>query len=726
MILVKSDLTVIGGGVAGITFALAAARCGLKTALVQDRDVLGGNMSSECQVGYGSGAISKSYYARESGISDELKMKLFYANPRFHDKEDYYLIDETLLEIVMNEPLISLYLNCSVYDVQCENSEQIKSVQAFSSRTQKHYAFESPLFADASGDGIVAYKSGAEFKIGREASSEYDESLAPAESDLGCMGSCILFNVGKADHEIPFKKPEFAYDYKKDDILKYVNRPETGRELPENPEGMTGLWWLSYAGSGDTIGESMEIDLELKKLVYGYWDYVKNSGDFKGMGNYYLRWVAPFAAKRESRRFIGDYVLTQKDLREILYHYDDISTGGWSIDCHDPQGVYGNGKVSAFGEVPVMYNIPYRITYSKNIKNLFLAGRIVSASHLAMGSLRVMQTLAAMAQASGTAAYLCKKYGCLPADIAKEHIEELQTILQYNGQYISGKKEDCGLAEKAGITASSQRKMENADCTIKFAPKQKYCLVIPTMSGKIDSLEIKVCNISNETKTLHYSLYENATINVYTPLDLIKECSMQIAANENDWIKLDINTEGIKGNKLYIMFEENDSIVLYGSENHITGAPTFEMRGTDTWRIDRSISFRNIVPSEKLYSPENTVNGISRPFGLPNAWVAEAVENEKLTFSFETPVCIKEIQLILNPELQKDYFESGQFARQLIKDYDIRLIRGGKTVCCNSIRNNIIPISRSFYEDVYADCVEIEIKSTHGAPYAEIFAVKIF
>ena len=343
-----------------------------------------------------------------------------------------------------------------------------------------------------------------------------------------------------------------------------------------------------------------------------------------------------------------------------------------------------------------------------------------------MGSLRVMQTLAAMAQASGTAAYLCKKYGCLPADIAREHIEELQQILQYNGQYISGKKEDCGLAEKAAIVASSQRKLENSECTIQFEPGKKYCLVIPTKSGRVESLEIKICNISGKDRTLHYKLYENPTVNVYTPSILLKECDIHVPADMDDWIKLDINAEEIKGNKVYIMFEENDGIVLYGSENHITGAPTFEMRGTDTWRIDRSISFRNIIPSENLYSPENTVNGISRPFGLPNAWIAETAKDEKLTFSFDTPVCIKEIQLILNPELQKDYFESGQFARQLIKDYDIRLICGGKTVCCNSIENNVIPISRSFYENVYADCVEIEIKATHGAPYAEIFAVKIF
>lgn len=725
MITVKSELTVVGGGVAGITAALTAARCGLKVALVQDREVLGGNMSSECQVGYGSGAINKSYYARESGISDELKMRLYNANPRFHDKEEYYLIDDTLFEIVMEEPNISLFLGCAVDSVECEDGF-IKSVSGFCARTQTHYTFEGPLFVDASGDGIVGFKSGAEFKMGREAKSEYGESLAPDEADMGCMGSCILFNVAKADREIPFKKPAFAYDYQKDDILKYANRPETGRELPTSFDGMTGLWWLSYAADGDTVKKSYDIDTELKKLVYGYWDYVKNSGKFENTENYYLRWIAPFASKRESRRFIGDYVLTQNDVQNCVYHYDDISTGGWSIDCHDPKGVYGEGKTSIFGSVPKMYNIPYRITYSKNIKNLFLAGRIVSASHLALGSLRVMQTLSAMAQAAGTAAYLCRKYNCLPHDVSERYVKELQTILQYNGQYIIGKSEDCGLASKAKIYASSERTLENTFCDVEIPFKYNICLILPTESGHIDSVELLVKNNSAEDVPLQLSMYDSPCMHEYTPRRLLKNDKLIIPTGNSSWIKVDINLSGIEGGNLYLVLNRDERLTVVGSHHHITGAPTFGIWGNELWRTDFTLAFKKLTPDENLYAAKNTVNGISRPCGLPNMWTACGVNGEKITFEFDSKETVSEVQLVFNSELYKDYFEPDVQVKQLVKCFVIRLYNGEEQVAVKEVTDNCVPLARSYFDKISTDKIEVEIKANYGSPFAEVFAVKIF
>ena len=725
MITVKSELTVVGGGVAGITVALAAARCGMTVALVQDREVLGGNMSSEGQVGYGSGAINKSYYARESGISDEIKMRLYDANPRFHIKEDYYLIDDTLLEMIMEEPNISLYLGCAVNSTKCENGI-IKSVSGFCSRTGKHYTFESPLFTDASGDGTVGFLSGAEFKMGRESKSEYGESLAPDASDMGCMGSCILFNVGKADHKVTFKKPAFAYDFEKDGILKYANRPETGRELPTSFDGITGLWWLSYAGSGDTISESYDIDLELKKLVYGYWDYVKNSGKFENTDNYYLRWVAPFATKRESRRFIGDYVLTQNDVQNCIYHYDDISTGGWSVDCHDPKGVYGDGKTSLFGAVPKMYNIPYRITYSKNIKNLFLAGRIVSATHLAAGSLRVMQTLSAMGQAAGTAAYLCKKYGCFPRDISENYIEELQTILQYNGQYIIGKTENCGLASKARINASSERRLESTFCDKEITFTYNVCLVIPTADGSIDSIELLIKNPTDEAVEIPVIMYDSLVKAEYNPQRLLKNTMLTVPAQNSEWLKLDIDLSGIEGNKLYIVLNRDSRLILSGTQNHITGAPTFGIWDKELWRNTFNLAFKNVLPDENLYGAKFVANGISRPCGIPNMWVADGVKGEKLVLSFEKAETVKELQIVFNPELYRDYFDPWEPVTQLVSDFTVRLVRDGKNIATKDVCDNYKPLARLYFENLIADKIEIEINANKGSSFAEVFAVKVF
>lgn len=727
--IITSDLTVIGGGVAGITAAVSAARLGLKVALVNDRDVLGGNMSSECKVSYGSGATNKSYYARESGIADEIRMRLYHANPRFFPKEDYYLVDDTLLNIVMDEPNISLFLNCSVYDTETEEINGgtiIKNVKGFCSRSQRYYTFESTYFTDASGDGAVAYGSGAEFKEGREAKDEYGESLAPDKTDNMRMGSCILFNVAKSDHEIPFVKPSFAYDYEKDGILAFVNRPETGRELPESFDGMTGLWWLSYGGAGDTIKDTAEIDIELKKLVYGYWDYVKNSGKYTGVENYYLSWVAPFASKRESRRFTGDYVLTQNDIQRCKRHFDDVSTGGWSIDCHDPMGVYGSDKTSLFGCVPAMYNIPYRIMYSKNIKNLFLAGRIVSATHLAIGSLRVMQTLGAMAQAVGTAAYLCKKYSCNPCDITTEHISELQEVLQKNGQYIIGLKENCGFAENARVYASSEKKNENLFIDTGITLENDFCQTIPTKNGKIESFEILAENKSDTECELSYRLYDNPISGGYIPMNFIKGGKIKMMPHSKEWVKININLDKICGNVLYFTVDKTDDAVLYGTLNHITAAPAFEIVGGNPERTEKTAAFRNVLPEENLYSAENVINGISRPVGIPNAWIAETAENESITFEFEKKININEIQLVLNAELQRDCFLPERPVKQLVKEYDVIISLNGKTVATKNVRDNFIPLSRTYYNNVSADKIEFKFKQSCGGKFTEVFAVKIF
>jgi len=726
---IVSDLTVVGGGIAGIAAAVTAARHGMRVALVQDREVLGGNVSSECQVSYGSGAINASFYARESGISDEIKQRLFHANPRFRIKEEYYLIDDTLLQIVNDEPNISLFLGCSIYDVETKEKNgciRILSVSGFCARTQKMYVFSSPLFTDASGDGFLGYQSGAEYREGREAKEEYGETLAPETADSGKMGSCILFNVAKADHPVPFRKPEFAYDYVKDGILTYANRPQTGRELPSQFDGMTGLWWLSYGGLRDTVRDAYEIDWELKKLVYGYWDYVKNSGKYPGTENYYLRWVAPFAAKRESRRFLGDYVLSQRDISEGLRHEDDVSTGGWSLDCHDPGGIYGEGGVSLFGHVPAIYNIPYRCMYSVNVENLFFAGRIVSATHLALGSLRVVQTLAAMAQAVGSAAVLCKKYDCSPREIAGSHCRELQTMLQKDGQYIIGLPEDCGVAAEAVITASSERRLENIDIRRLIPMEWQYCLCIPSDSGVLESLEVYIQNSGNDKTVLDYEIWDHPIVNTYAVKNHRMTGSAEIPAGFTGWVKLDIGLYDLAGKKAYLVLSANTQLMTASSLDHITGAPTFRYSHGHLGRCVENIAFRCILPEENLYAAGNVVNGISRPFGIPNVWAAESNCNEFLQFDFKECKEIREIQLVFNCQYWKIDLNVGETMEQMIPSFRIEFFLQNRSISCMEVHDHYLPVYKASVTPIQCDSVKITFPETNGSPYTEFFTVKMF
>ena len=270
--IIDSDLTVVGGGIAGLCAALAAARKGLRVALLEARDVLGGNASSENRVHMnGAGNANSSFYAREGGIADEIKLSVFHANPRYNFKDECERSDMALLDLALREKNLSLFLGTAARSVHCDGGH-VQSVEAYRCRTEETLLFRSPLFADASGDGFVAFSAGAAFRMGREARSEYDEDLAEEVADDHTMGSSILFTVGKADHPIPFVKPDFAYDYKKDGILPFCQRPETGRSLPKKLDGVDGIWWLSVGGMFDTIHDHDRIDLELKKLVYGFFD----------------------------------------------------------------------------------------------------------------------------------------------------------------------------------------------------------------------------------------------------------------------------------------------------------------------------------------------------------------------------------------------------------------------------------------------------------------------
>ena len=726
---IDSDLTVVGGGIAGITAALAAARHGLHVALVQDREVLGGNISSECQAGFGGGAVNTSFYGRESGISDEIKQALFHANPRYRNKEDYYLIDDTLLQIVRSEPNISLFLGCVIFEVETveqDGNRQIASASGFRARTQETIRFSGPLFLDASGDGILGCKSGADYREGRESRSEFGESLAPETADSRKMGSCILFNVAKADHPVPFVKPAFAYDYEKDGILAFANRPATGRELPSRFDGMTGLWWLSYGGEKDTVRDAYEIDWELKKLVYGYWDYVKNSGKYPGTENYYLSWVAPYAAKRESKRFLGDYIMSERDIREGIRHEDDVSSGGWSLDCHDPGGIYGEGPVSLFGSVPALYGIPYRCMYSRNVENLFLSGRIVSATHIALGSLRVVQTLAAMAQAAGSAAVLCAKYRCLPRDVALTHIDELRRILQRDGQYIPGIREDCGEASAAVITASSVKRLENTDTGRLIPLSQPYCLCIPTEQGRVDSLELFVQNRSDSPQMFRYEIWDGELAETYLPDSIRMSGEISLEAGQSGWIRLDARVYGLRGKKAYIFLPVNPDISAASATYHITGAPTFGRSGNHLFRCGENIAFRRVLPDENLYAAENVTNGFSRPVGVPNMWSAQSNCEEYLHFSFPDAVSICETQIVFNGQFWKNDLNVGELMDQLIPSFDIIYLLKGSIVRRTEVRENYQPLYKEAVPEIACDSVHMVFHTTQGSPFIEVFSVKFF
>ena len=484
---IDCDLAIIGGGIAGTCCAITAARAGIRVILIQDRPVPGGNASSEVRLwilGATSHMGNNNRWAREGGVIDEILVENTYRNPEGNP----LIFDSILLEKVHDETNITLLLNTAVFDVIKTDPDHIGAIRAFNSQNSTRYEVHAPLFCDASGDGVVGFLAGAAFRMGAERESEFGEKLAPNEAYGELLGHTIFFYSKDVGKPVRFIPPSFALEDISTRIPRFqgFNAGEHGCKF----------WWIEYGGRLDTIHDTEKIKWELWKVVYGVWNYMKNSGKFPEAENLTLEWVGTVPGKRESRRFEGDYMLRQQDVVEQHLHEDAVSHGGWALDLHPADGIYSEKPGCSQWHARGVYQIPYRCMYSRNIKNLFLAGRIISASHVAFASTRVQATLGEAAQAVGLAAALCLRDKLLPADISKvSHIHELQEGLLRRGQFIPEVplKNPENLAHTAQITASSHLQLAELPANGPLLPLSKsWAQMLPVNAGQVPTVTLTV------------------------------------------------------------------------------------------------------------------------------------------------------------------------------------------------------------------------------------------
>ncbi|MEK7766629.1 MAG: FAD-dependent oxidoreductase, partial [bacterium] len=406
----RADFCVVGGGMAGLIAALAAARRGARVVLAHDRPVLGGNASSEVRMEI-SGAHGSN--RRETGILEELILENFRRNA----EPSWSIWDSVLYGAAQYQPGLTLLLNCSVNAVTMDGA-RIRSVRGWQTTTETWHTVEAALFADCSGDALLAALAGAEFRVGREARAEHGESIAPVVGDAKTMGMTCLLQARETDRPQPFVPPAWANVYETDAALN-------GRE---HDVAGTNWWWMEVGGDKDSIHDAETCREERLRIAFGVWDHVKNRGDH-GAANWVLDWVGFLPGKRESRRIVGDHVLTQLDV-EAGGRFDDlVAYGGWTMDDHFPEGFHHRGEGTIFHPAPSPFGIPYRSLYSRNIGNLFCAGRNISATHAAMSATRVMGTCSLLGQAAGTAAALAVRDGVGPREVRDGRLAELQAAL---------------------------------------------------------------------------------------------------------------------------------------------------------------------------------------------------------------------------------------------------------------------------------------------------------
>lgn len=437
----NTDVCVVGGGIGGMFTAISAARHGAKVVLMQDRPVLGGNASSEIRM-WISGAGTRVRDLQETGIMEELQLENMHRNPR----RNFTTWDALLYEMVRFEPNIELLLNCTCCDATMDGS-RIESVRGFQLTTYKWHEVHAKIFVDSSGDSILAPLTGAEYKVGREAKSEYNEEFGLEQADNHTMGMSILIQCRETDHPISYTPPAWAYDFPDDDAMN--NKPHDLHAINTN------FYWVELGGMQDSIGDTEEVRDELLKIAFGVWDHMKNHGDH-GAENWDLEWIGFLPGKRESRRYVGDYVLTQHDVENCTPFVDTIAYGGWQIDNHLPGGFRMDAKGGAHLQkrrLSEPYPIPFRSLYSHNIENLMFAGRNISASHVAFSSTRVMGTIGLLGQAAGTGAAIAVHHDLTPRQACQQYITEIQDTLMEDDCFLPGlRRKIAPLSKEATLT----------------------------------------------------------------------------------------------------------------------------------------------------------------------------------------------------------------------------------------------------------------------------------
>jgi hypothetical protein len=443
------DVCVVGGGMAGLCAAVAAARHGARVALMHDRPVPGGNASSECRVHIcGADRHNALPNLRETGILEEVRLENLHRNPT----RCWGVWDTVLYETLRAEESLRMLLNCSALDAEVSGApgRRIESVTGWQTTTETFHRVRARVFVDCSGDGVLAPLTGAAFRIGREARDEYGESLAPATADDKTMGMSLLFQARPWGRPVPFDPPSWAYRFERCDELP---RGEGAHRFWE-----MGYWWVELGGEADAIADTEALRDELLRIAWGVWDHIKNRCSHRDeAAEWAVEWMQFLPAKRESRRYVGAHVLTQNDLEAGGDFEDTVAYGGWTMDDHDPAGfwaVKSSRPPTTHHKTPSPYGIPLRSLMARDAENLLFAGRCHSATHLAMSSTRVMGTGCSMGQAAGTAAAMACRLGTTPAGVL-ERVDELRQRLLRDDAYLPDAAQRFGpLTTDAELSAS--------------------------------------------------------------------------------------------------------------------------------------------------------------------------------------------------------------------------------------------------------------------------------
>lgn len=764
------DVVVCGGGLAGFCAAVAAARRGAKTCLVHDRPVLGGNSSSEIRV-VPHGATVYHGYARETGILSELLIEERARNhePIFENGWTNSVWDLVLYDLAVKTPNLTLHLNTAVRAVH-KAGGALEAIVCTVANAETELTLAGGLFIDCTGDGVVADLAGCAWRMGTEARSEFGEPHAPLEASADVMGSSVHFKAKDMGRPVPFTKPDWATSY---DDASFFYR---GGRNPQDIRG--GYWWLEIGVPWHTIYDNERIRHELTRHALGVWDWIKNKDPElrERAATFALDWLGQVPGKRESRRILGRYLMTENDAQNQTVFPDEIAFGGWNVDLHtvggllaptsEPTAAAGYDQTSQVSVKAYLgpYGIPLRILIAKDMDNLMMAGRNVSVTHAALGTVRVQATTALMGQAAGTAAAVALRRGQTPTEVADGAAAAVQQALLRDGCFLPNyRNEDpLDLARSAAVTASSdaalcgaelqarpgalaQETLEDDPGADRLHQRRGQWLAVGVGGGRLNLRRVAVC-LSNPTADVQQVpalLLPVAHIWDYGVQTgkALAETVLQVPPGRQQWLTWEVDLDETtletapEATNRYLRLDllANPEVQWHRAGSLEPGhLSAFEMTPGRMRRYGHglSISFR-VEPPQRPYRPENVLSGVTRPHRGTNLWRSDPAQPLPawLELTWPAPQRLGQVELTFAGHLVHEYGHEPPLYRdpQCVEAYGLEVLQAGGwrevvRVSDNYQRHRRHPLP----EGVTTDKLRVTLYATHGDPSAALYEVRCY
>jgi hypothetical protein len=751
---VEADIVVVGGGLAGVSAAVAAARMGRQVVLINNRPVLGGNSSSEVRVWVcGATAHGNQRWARETGIAGEMYVENQYRNPEGNPV--YW--DDVVLDTVRREENLRLFLNTDVREVVAtgpDDARRIESVTGWTMGSEILTTFTAPVFLDCTGDGLVGHLAGARYRLGKEGRDEFGEEWAPPEPVREFLGSTLLFYTRDLGHPVKYVAPETAIDI--------TTTPIPMNRVIRSGDSGAHYWWIEWGGELDIVDDNERIRDELRGVILGIWDYIKNSGRFDA-DNLTLEWIGNLPGKREYRRFVGDYTLHQGDVIGQTSFDDGVAFGGWSIDLHPAQGMYAEGAGALQRFSNGVFEIPYRSLYSVNVENMLFAGRDMSATHIAFGASRVMATCGAMGQAAGTAAALCVEHGTTPRGIYTDHLDDLRrTLLRWDAPAVGIANDDpADHARHAWVSASSAttRLAAPAADPVDGDPYDfdvvdldvDLGIVLP-VDPRLETVELLVS--ARRDTTLAVEVWSPDKPQNTVPVHLEAKTDVAVTAGDEHWVTAHVPFAPDAPQNAVVVLRANpdvavrttrplppgvltlthrvdndDQNVQISSDELLVQWPTKPLRG-------RSVVFR-ATPDTRALVPERATGGYHRNHGGPNFWASAPMvpgREEWLRLDWDTPVPAREVRVVFDDDLDVElntlhhHRTPDEIMPTLVREYRVEVLPNGGdwTVVAaekaNRWRLRVHPLPGGIGP---LRAARLVVGATNGAPQARVVALRV-